>query len=151
MNQNRIDLYLKYKSNRFKSPQLLLTRPGFSEIINETHVEFFLPTGVHTFELTLLNKLSNDTVLEDGKIIDDLYVVIEDLKINNISFANNLDQIASYTDWNGNIVSTNGWLSYPYPRPYIITVQTPGYFFARNLSLLSADWQKNYNPALFDN
>ena len=123
----------------------MLTSSGISKILStqDTHVELFLPTGVHQIELLFLNKDRNDTVLENDKIVDDLYVVLEDLKINNISFLNKLDMISTYTDWEGNFISTNGWLSFP--RPFTITLQTPGYFFERNLSLLSYDWQKNYN------
>ena len=145
MNQNQIDLYLKYTSNRFKSPQLSLTRNGISTVhtLSDTHIEFFLPVGVHQIELTMFNKEVTDTVVEDGKIVDDMYVVIEDLKINNISFMDKIDIISDYTDQEGNQISTHGWLSFP--TPYVITLQTPGYFFNRNLALLGNNWQKNYN------
>jgi len=145
MNQNQIDLHLKYTSNRFKSPQLLLTSNGISTVYtsSDTHVKFLLPLGVHRIDLLMFNKEVTDTVVEDGKIVDDMYVVIEDLKINNISFMDKIDTISAYTDCEGNQISTHGWLSFP--TPYVITLQTPGYFFNRNLALLGNNWQKNYN------
>lgn len=97
---------------------------------------------MNQFDNVLSNKDGNDTIIEDGKIVDDLYVVIKDLKINSISFLENIDLISEYTDWSGNPIKTNGWLSFP--KPYIITLQTPGYFFKRNLSLLSSNWQQSY-------
>jgi hypothetical protein len=99
--------------------------------------------GVHQIELTMFNKEATDTVVEDGKIVDDMYVIIEDLKINNISFMDKIDIISAYTDREGNQILTHGWLSFP--TPYVITLQTPGYFFNRNLALLGNSWQKNYN------
>ena len=148
MNQNRIDLYLEYKSTRFKAPQISLTSNGFSTILTDPHCTFFLPAGVHQIELMLLNKDSNDTIVQDGQIVEDLYVVLKEFKINSISFMENLDQISEYSDWSGNPIKTNGWMSFP--RPYIITLQTPGYFFKRNLSLLSADWKKKLLPQLIN-
>lgn len=93
-----------------------------------------MPTGVHKITIQLLNKTNNDTIVENDKIIDDLYVIVKDIIINNISFTKDLNKISHYTDPAGNVLQTQGWISFC--SPFEITVQTPGFLFCRNIATL---------------
>lgn len=93
-----------------------------------------MPTGIHKITVQLLNKNNNDTILENNKIIDDLYVIVKDVIINNINFTRDLNKISSYTDPDGNVLQTQGWISFC--NPFEITIQTPGFLFCRNIATL---------------
>ena len=99
-------------------------------------LEFDATFGIHQFSLCLFNKEPNDTVLDKkGNIIDDLYVIIEDIKIDNISVLNNLSNFSEYTNNQGDKVETYGYLSFP--TEFKFWLQVPGYMFQRNMSLLN--------------
>jgi hypothetical protein len=101
-----------------------------------TRLELESNFGIHQFSIWLLNKESNDTVLDKkGNIIDDLYVIIEDIKIDNISVLTNLNNFSEYTNNQGDKVETHGHLSFP--TEFKFWLQVPGYMFQRNMSLLN--------------
>ncbi len=81
-----------------------------------------------------MNKENNDTILENNKIVDDLYVIVKDIIINNINFTKELNKISLYTGPDGNILQTQGWISFG--SPFEITVQAPGFLFRRNIATL---------------
>lgn len=91
--------------------------------------------GIHDFSILLLNKEPNDTVVDkDGNILDDLYVIIEDILIDNITIKNHIDCFSEYTDNNGEKIKTFGYLSFA--TEFKFWLQVPGYIFKRNISAL---------------
>ena len=133
-----VKLLFQFNKNRFKLPRLWVNCPGvFNEILEQEGlctVSFDLPLGVHKITVQLLNKEENDTILENNQIVDDLYVIVKDVIIDNISFTKDLNKISSYTDPNGNMLQTQGWISFC--NPFEITVQAPGFLFCRNIATL---------------
>jgi len=101
-----------------------------------TQWEYYADFGVHDIELCLMNKQIHDTVIDaDGNIISDLFVTIESIKIDNFEFKDEIDSISSYTDADGNIVNTFGFLGFT--TPYNLLIQTPGYLLKRNVNILA--------------
>lgn len=92
--------------------------------------------GSHCLNVCLTNKTTTDTEVDSsGNITDDMYAVITKFSVDGIDFTDRLDAISDYTDWSGNSVQTNGWLSFA--TPYKIYFQVPGFYFYRNASILS--------------
>lgn len=139
---------MKYASNRFKTPRILISSKslGYSKIaeIDDTKIVIDdVPMGVHDLTVRLLNKDDQDTVLNDkGEIIDDLYAVIESLQVDHYDISHKLNCVSTYHDNHGNEIQTNGWLSFS--QDYQIWVQVPGWYFLRNLSILPEDQAKLY-------
>jgi hypothetical protein len=133
-----VKLLFQFNKNRFKLPRLWVSCPGaIDEVLEQDgaqEISFDLPTGVHKITLQLLNKENNDTILENNKIVDDLYVIVKDIIINNINFTKELNKISLYTGPDGNILQTQGWISFG--SPFEITVQAPGFLFRRNIATL---------------
>tara|TARA_R110001632_G_C11217409_1_gene405069 strand:- start:68 stop:412 length:345 start_codon:yes stop_codon:yes gene_type:complete len=99
-------------------------------------LEFDATFGIHQFSLCLFNKESNDTVLnKENNIIDDLYVTIEDIRLDNISVIESINSISKYTNNQGDSVKTYGHLGFP--TEFKFWVQVPGYMFKRNISLFN--------------
>lgn len=97
---------------------------------------FLADFGVHDFDIQLVNKQFDDTIVDSkGNILDDLYASIESVKVDNFEFKNQLDSISRYTDTNGNQVDTFGFLGYN--SPYKLLLQTPGYMLKRNMGVLT--------------
>lgn len=119
---------------------------GFKKIAGDADTEVVIdrvPFGVHDLTLRLLNKEENDTVVDDaGKIVDDLYVVINSLKIDGHDIMHKINSISTYHDNHGNKINTYGWMSFA--QNYEIWLQCPGWYFARNLSILNENDTKIY-------
>jgi len=99
-------------------------------------IEFDAAFGIHQFSLCLFNKELNDTkVDEENNIIDDLYVTIQDIKLDDISVIESINNISQYTNNQGDSVQTYGHLGFP--TEFKIWLQVPGYMFKRNISLFN--------------
>jgi hypothetical protein len=149
MKKSQITLCLEFNKNKFKVPELLISSrsldynqvyksSGYTEInIND------VPFGAHDLTLKLLNKDNQDTVVdENGKIIDDLYISLQSLKIDQFDITQKINNISRYYDNQGNEIFTNGWMSFA--QDYLLWLQAPGWYFARNISILTATDIKNY-------
>ena len=91
--------------------------------------------GIHDITLRLINKIPTDTVIDtQNNITDDLYAVIEKIKVDDIDITAHINAISRYTNNNGDVVTTNGWLTYN--QEFSILVQTPGWYFVRNIDSL---------------
>jgi hypothetical protein len=139
---------LKYVGNQYKTPLILITSKslGYKKTVGVDDREILIkniPVGIHDLTLRLLNKEEQDTVVSDnGQIIDDLYAVIESLQIDNYDFMHKIDLISNYHDNHGNEIQTYGWLSFP--QDFRLWFQTPGWYFARNLSVIPVEKIKYY-------
>jgi hypothetical protein len=67
---------------------------------------------INTISIDFLNKESGDTTLKNGKIIDDLFLVINELVIDDINFILKLPKITNYKDVNGKIHRTSTYISF---------------------------------------
>lgn len=125
---------------RYKVPEILVTSKtlNFKTLVNSEQKCVVIPNvplGIHDVTVRLINKDSNDTVVDsNGTIIEDLYAVIEDIYIDQLSLKNSIDSISWYKDNNNNEISTFGWLSFN--QDYSIILQVPGWYFLRNLNLI---------------
>jgi hypothetical protein len=135
-----VKLSFLFNQNRFKLPQLWIKCPGVIDAVLEqsgdTTISFNVPTGIHNITIQLLNKTDGDTILQDGKIVDDLYVIIKDCIIDDISFTTSLNNISTYAGPDGTPLQTQGWISFS--SPFNITLQTPGFLFKRNIATLKS-------------
>lgn len=128
-------------SNRFKSPQILLTSKtlGINKIIDNATPQWTIDNvsiGTHQLVLNLFNKLPGDTIVDQsGQIIEDMFASITHFFIDGIDFAPNLNSLATYHDNEGNKIYTQGHLSFP--KDYVINFQTPGVYLKRNLNTLN--------------
>lgn len=61
--------------------------------------------------VSLLNKEDGDTKLINGKIVEDLYIQIEDFSIDQINLTNKINPISSYINEN-NVSRTYGFLGF---------------------------------------
>ena len=119
---------------------------GYNKTVGVNDLEILIkdiPFGIHDLTLRLLNKEEQDTVVtDDGQIIDDLYAVIESLEIDHYDFMYKIDLISDYHDNHGNQIQTYGWLSFP--QDFKLWFQVPGWYFARNLSVIPEEKIKHY-------
>ena len=143
MKKSQIKLCLKYVSNQYKTPLILITSESLNYSrtagIDDTEILIKnIPFGVHDLTLRLTNKDVHDTVVNDvGQIVDDLYAVLESIEIDHYDFMHKIDMVSCYRDNHGNKIHTHGWLSFP--QDFQIWFQVPGWYFARNLGLLPED------------
>lgn len=92
--------------------------------------EFYAPFGDNKFEILFLNKDANDTkVNEEGKIIEDLAVIVDRILIDELDFTDKVKHDNFYISDGERLHSygfmyKNGALSYEYV--------CPGYIFQRH-------------------
>jgi hypothetical protein len=119
---------------------------GYNKIagIHDTEIIIqHVPLGLHDLTIRLINKEAHDTVIDhNGNIIEDLYVVIESLKVDGHDAVNKLNSISCYHDNHGNKINTHGWLGFS--QDFKIFIQTPGWYFMRNLNVLSNEHIEQY-------
>ena len=136
---NQIKIYLRSVSKLDKDPTVHIYSDTLQ--VNDTisingSVCYTIDcsVGLHNLTLHFNNKEVNDTVVENNEVVEDLAVIIDDLKIDGISVKDHINDFSRYTDWDGNSIQTYGWLSFPVPMH--LTLQVPGLIFKRNIALL---------------
>ena len=149
MKKSQITLCLKSNRTKNKVPELSITSrsmnyesvhslTGTAEIVIDD-----VPFGVHDLTLKLTNKEGHDTVVDaSGQIVEELYIVLQSLKIDQFEIIQNINHVSCYHDNQGNEITTNGFMSFP--QDYQIWVQTPGWYFSRNLGVLATNGIKQY-------
>lgn len=149
MHKNNISLSLKYNSTSLKHPRVLIKSDSlhislFASVETEEINIPNVPIGVHDLSIQLINKTTSDTVVNnDGVIIEDLYVEIKSIKVNDVEFCNKINAISTYTDNSNNSVSTYGWIGFV--TEFKLILQVPGWYFARNLSMLPEGEKFHYD------
>ena len=89
--------------------------------------------GLYSIGIRLVNKTESDTVIDkNGNIVDDLWVKITKVEIDDIDITDKIDTVSTYTDNHGNSVKTYGFLGFS--TEYKLSLQVPGFYFLRNLS-----------------
>ena len=68
--------------------------------------------NINEIQIELMNKDINDTQIEGNRIIDDLYITIDSLKIDSLNFIDKLSKISQYIGENGMEYNTNNFLNY---------------------------------------
>ena len=147
---NQIKIYLKSVSKPHKHPTVCIKSKSLSlddevTVTNSLCYSIDCSIGLHDLTVHFLNKELNDTIVKDGEVIEDFAVIIDDLKIDNISVKNFINDFSHYTDLEDNIIQTYGYLSFP--KPMQLKVQVPGLLFKRNIVLMdlnSESFEKIY-------
>jgi hypothetical protein len=76
-------------------------------------IDFEIPVDyLDTVQLELLNKGPTDTKVVDGKITEDLMVIIENLTVDCINLTNQISKISVYKDLHGQVHKTYGYLAF---------------------------------------
>ena len=118
-----------------KNPEFYV-RLNQVELINKDNQFNGYPTfGANTLEVIFTNKSESDTKIDkDGKIIQDLSVIIDTLTVDEIDISNNCKQYGVYTTQNNTIENTHGFLHKNGVFCYNFT--TPIFYHLRNKNLI---------------
>lgn len=116
----KLFLSLDLTSTKFKKPK-------YTIFLNDTNVEL-VPVitvvseekEIHDYSLTydeltsfsinFLNKHGSDTLIENGKIVGDVNIVIKKIIVEDLDFSNNIDSLFEYKDSNGTNYKTSGFM-----------------------------------------
>jgi hypothetical protein len=94
--------------------------------------------GIHDLKLRLINKVPEDTVVDDqGNIQEDVHAVIEKISVDDIDLTAQIDQISRYYNFDNHPIKTNGWLTSD--QDFTMFVQTPGWYFFRNIATINEE------------
>ena len=89
--------------------------------------------GTHTLSVCLHNKDPNDTVVENGKITQDLAVEIEKIMIDEVDVTHLAKEKAIYKT-NDGVENTYGYLHKN--GTFTVTLECPPFYFLRNLQVI---------------
>lgn len=82
----------------------------------EAHKKNFIYTvefdSIKKIKIELLNKEPSDTVVVDDKIVEDVLLIIDQLKIDHLDLINNLSKISVYKNTNNEVFRTNGYITF---------------------------------------
>lgn len=109
-------------SNSSKSPEyricvdgVELADPSMVED-SELHRKNFIYTAdfddIKKITIQLLNKEHGDTIVVDDKIVEDVLLIIEQLRIDHLDLINNLSKISVYKNKNNEVFKTNGYITF---------------------------------------
>ena len=135
---NKFYCKLKLHSKLNKKPKFnILIDNAEQEYLEENNyaiVNTSLSLGNHVLKIKFLNKLPEDTLVdEDGKIIEDLAIEFLESSIDDIDFSHVIKERGNYYV-NNNIEKTYGFM---YTNGlFEFKFQTPGFLFLRNINLI---------------
>lgn len=69
-------------------------------------------SAVDKIEIELKDKGPNDTVVVDGKIIEDVLLIIDHLSIDDINMTDHVSKFSSYKDTHGKICKTYNYITF---------------------------------------
>jgi len=123
-----------------KTPEFCV-RLNQIELTNENNQFNGSPTfGTNTLEVIFLNKGESDTKIDsNGKIIEDLSVIVDSLVIDDIDVSSDCRRYGIYTTQDNTIEQTYGFLHKNGVFYYNFT--TPIFYYLRNKNLI-----KNQDP-----
>ena len=67
---------------------------------------------ISTIDISLLNKEANDTKVVNGNITEDLLIIVDQLRINQINLIDKLSKISVYKDQQGNVHRTHTYITF---------------------------------------
>lgn len=67
---------------------------------------------LNKIEIILKNKDPSDTKIVDGNIVEDLLLIVEQLKVDSIDFTKKLPKISQYRDSQNCLHFTNGYITF---------------------------------------
>lgn len=67
---------------------------------------------INKIEIVLKNKDPSDTKTFKGQIVEDLLIIVEQLKIDSIDFTKKLPKISQYKDFENRLHFTNGYITF---------------------------------------
>lgn len=118
--KKKLSISLELTSNSFKTPDYCLllngnpvdVQPSIADVSDRVRLaryslEFVDFTGL---EIRLTNKSDSDTIMKDGKIVEDLNLAIKELVIDGLPFTDKLDKCFDYLDSDGQQHQTYGFM-----------------------------------------
>ena len=113
MMQKKSLLSLKIEVKRLvnKSPEFYV-RLNQEELTNQDNQFIgYTSFGTNTLEVVFLNKIANDTKIDNqGNIVEDLCVIVDSLSIDNIDVSHDCKRHGIYTTQDQTVESTHGFL-----------------------------------------
>lgn len=67
---------------------------------------------ISTIDISLLNKEPNDTKVVDGNITEDLLIIVDQLRIDQINLIDKISKISVYKDQQGNVHRTHTYITF---------------------------------------
>lgn len=117
----KLSLSLIAISNSTKSPVYKLSVNGVEliepvvveqlEPLKKNIVYEFVAEEIDTVKLELLNKDPGDTKVVDGKIVEDLMIIIDKLFVDHVNLTDNLKKISVYKN-DHQTFDTNGYITF---------------------------------------
>lgn len=141
MKKRELELLLNSTKVDDRCPSLAISVNGqLTEVTCKEDINKFQSTvqlGWNRVEISLLNKTIYDTKIDaKGNILQDLYVIIKSLKVNQLEILPLAMINSKYIDSNGNkILNTNGFMGFN--GTYTFNIFYPTNIFIRNLNIKS--------------
>lgn len=121
-----------------KFPLVKITAPDKSQIVEikeQTIVPITLTLQDRCFAIEFLNKERNDTKVVDGKIVEDLAVIIKRIDHRGFDFWSNIDKFGTYiTNDNRIITGTGGFMAFK--GTFNFKIQKPLFILSRDMAIL---------------
>ncbi len=91
-----------------------ITSTGAVSSISDDRKKFiyvYSTPNVGQIDIELLNKEPFDTKVVDGKIVEDLLVIVDDLSIDSVNLTSKLNKISVYRG-DGNVYQSHGYITF---------------------------------------
>ena len=106
------------------------------ELKTSTTIDIDIYNGNNQFDIEFLNKISSDTKVVDGKIVDDLAVIIKKIDYNNFDFLPYIDIIGTYTTYNNKLITqTHGFMAFA--GIFKFNIRGPLFILSRDLAIIN--------------
>lgn len=121
-NRRKLSLLIRAKSTPTKNPIFDVFVNGHAVRLEADNIDYIGIDSLHAFNcvldnindisITLTNKEPGDTKVIDGKITEDLMLIIESLKIDHIDLTSKLSKLSNYVSTDGISHQTHGYVSF---------------------------------------
>lgn len=117
-----------------KDPEILFCGKNLTLSSELTVIPVGTNVGSNVIEISFLNKSNKDTKVVNGKIVDDLAVIVEKLDYRGYNFHPYLKHISKYIDQHGNeIKDTHGFMAFN--GTLTINLVGPLFVYLRDLAI----------------
>lgn len=117
-----------------KSPMIKINDQSYVLDETFTEIDHTLSLGQNLIKIEFLNKTNRDTKVINGKIVEDLAVVIEKIDYKGYNLITHWDLISSYvTETNEQIKNTHGFLAFK--GTVTLAITSPVFLFLRDLTI----------------
>jgi hypothetical protein len=117
-----------------KSPMIKINDQSYVLDETFTEIDHTLSLGQNLIKIEFLNKTNRDTKVINGKIVEDLAVVIEKIDYKGYNLITHWDLTSSYvTETNEQIKNTHGFLAFK--GTVTLDITSPVFLFLRDLTI----------------